>query len=118
MAVLSQWLRRVSDKAPAPKRKPSIGRKLHDEILKSFLGQTEAEQEPQEPEANSTSSASTNHIESQIRQAVDQLIARLYKKKKAIFNVIDTYQKNGQDSVQHLKQQGLKDSDGPSNTSR
>lgn len=37
MAVLSQWLRRVSDKAPAPKRKPSIGRKLHDEIMKSFL---------------------------------------------------------------------------------
>ncbi|KAH0531439.1 hypothetical protein TsFJ059_000268 [Trichoderma semiorbis] len=28
MAVLSQWLRRVSDKAPAPKRKPSIGRKI------------------------------------------------------------------------------------------
>lgn len=39
-------------------------------------------------------------------------------KKKGIFNLVDTYQKNGQDSVQHLKQQCLQDSDGPSNTSR
>ncbi|QYT02170.1 hypothetical protein H0G86_009176 [Trichoderma simmonsii] len=106
----SQWLRRVSDKAPAPKRKPSIGRKLHDEIMKSFLGQTDAEQEPQEPEAKSASAASPNHVENQIRHAVDQLISRLDDKKRAIFNVVDTYQKNGQDSVVHLKQQCLQDS--------
>ncbi|PKK46817.1 hypothetical protein CI102_11007 [Trichoderma harzianum] len=106
----SQWLRRVSDKAPAPKRKPSIGRKLHDEIMKSFLGQTDAEQEPQESEAKSASAASPNHVETQIRHAVDQLIARLDDKKRAIFNVVDTYQKNGQDSVLHLKQQCLQDS--------
>lgn len=67
----SQWLRRVSDKAPVPKRKPSIGKKLHDEIMKSFLGQTEAEQEPQEPEAKSAPAASPNHVETQIRQAVN-----------------------------------------------
>ncbi|KAL6817282.1 hypothetical protein J3E69DRAFT_358472 [Trichoderma sp. SZMC 28015] len=106
----SQWLRRVSDKATAPKRRPSIGRKLHDEIMKSFLGQTEAEQEPQEPEAKSTPAASPNHVETQIRQAVNQLIARLDNKKKEIFNLVDTYEKNGQDSVQHLKQQCLQDS--------
>ncbi|KAF3065513.1 hypothetical protein CFAM422_009750 [Trichoderma lentiforme] len=34
----SQWLRRLSNNASAPKRKPSMGRKLHDEIMKSFLG--------------------------------------------------------------------------------
>ncbi|KAJ4854934.1 uncharacterized protein T069G_10492 [Trichoderma breve] len=106
----SQWLRRVSDKAPIPKCKPGIGKKLHDEIMKSFLGQTEAEQEPQEPEAKSTSAASPNHVETQIRHAVNQLIAQLDNKKKEIFNVVDTYQKNGQDSVLHLKQQCLRDS--------
>ncbi|KAL6816291.1 hypothetical protein V8C40DRAFT_277248 [Trichoderma camerunense] len=106
----SQWLRRVSDKAPVPKRKPGIGKKLHDEIMKSFLGQTEAEQEPQEPEAKSAPAASPNHVETQIRKAVDQLIARLDGKKKEIFSIVDTYEKNGQDSVQHLKQQCLKDS--------
>ncbi|KAM6485928.1 hypothetical protein HDV62DRAFT_262726 [Trichoderma sp. SZMC 28011] len=106
----SQWLRRVSDKAPVPKCKPSIGKKLHDEIMKSFLGQTEAEQEPQEPEAKSASAASPNHVETQIRKAVDQLIARLDGKKDEIFNIVNTYRTSGQDSVQHLKQQCLKDS--------
>ncbi|KAF3076200.1 hypothetical protein CFAM422_001539 [Trichoderma lentiforme] len=106
----SQWLRRVSDKAPVPKRKPSIGKKLHDEIMKSFLGQTEAEQEPREPEAKSAPAASPNHVEIQIRHAVNQLIARLDNKKKEIFDVVETYQKNGQDSVLHLRQQCLQDS--------
>lgn len=53
-----------------------------------------------------------------MRQAIDQLIARLDGKKNEIFNIVDTYEKNGQDSVQHLKQQCLQDSDGPFNTSR
>ncbi|KAL6693993.1 hypothetical protein J3F84DRAFT_395715 [Trichoderma pleuroticola] len=106
----TQWLRRVSDKAPVPKRKPSIGRKLHDVIMKNFLGQTDAEQEPREPEAKSASVTSPNHVETQIRQAVAQLIAQLDDKKKDIFNVVDTYRKSGQDSVTHLKQQCLQDS--------
>ncbi|PNP52385.1 hypothetical protein THARTR1_06989 [Trichoderma harzianum] len=54
----------------------------------------------------------------QMRQAVAQLIAQLDDKKKEISNVVDTYRKSGQDSVTHLKQQCLQDSDRPSNTSR
>ncbi|KAL6797849.1 hypothetical protein GGI42DRAFT_87718 [Trichoderma sp. SZMC 28013] len=72
--------------------------------MKSFLGQTEAEQEPQEAEAKSASAASPSHVEAQRRntaQHLTQLMVRLDNKKKAIFNVVDTYQKNGQDSVQH-----------------
>ncbi|KAL7954882.1 hypothetical protein V8C34DRAFT_316927 [Trichoderma compactum] len=114
----SQWLRRVGDKAPVPNRKPSIERKLHDEIMKSFLGQTDAEQEPREPEPKSASATSPNRVEAQIHQAVDQLIARLDGKKKEIFNIVNTYQKNGQDSVLHLKQQCLQDSDGLVHTLR
>ncbi|KAL6818360.1 hypothetical protein GGI42DRAFT_338155 [Trichoderma sp. SZMC 28013] len=106
----SQWLRRVSNKAPVPKLKPSIERNLHDEIMKSILAQTDAEQEPQAPEPKSASAASPSHVEAQIRKTVDQLIARLDRKKKEVFNVVDTYQKNGQDSVLHLKRQCLEDS--------
>ncbi|KAK4071067.1 uncharacterized protein Triagg1_6434 [Trichoderma aggressivum f. europaeum] len=116
----SQWLRRLRNNVSAPKRKPSIEKKLHDEIMKSFLGQTETEQEPQEPVAKSASATSPSHVETQIRNTiryVTQLMVRL-NEKKAIFNVVDTYQKNGQDSVQHLKQQCLQDIDGSSNTSR
>ncbi|KAK4085106.1 uncharacterized protein Triagg1_96 [Trichoderma aggressivum f. europaeum] len=109
----SQWLRRLRNNVSAPKRKPSIEKKLHDEIMKSFLGQTETEREPQEqePVAKSDSAASPSHVEAQIRKAVDQLIARLDSKKKEVFNVVDTYQKNGQDSVLHLKRQSVQDSD-------
>ncbi|PNP51390.1 hypothetical protein THARTR1_08040 [Trichoderma harzianum] len=106
----TQWLRRVSDEAPAPNRKPSIGRKLHDVIMRSFLEKTDAEQEPREPEVKSPSATSPNQVETQIRQAVAQLIAQLDDKKKDIFNVVDTYRKSGQDSVTHLKQQCLQDS--------
>ncbi|KAL7911775.1 hypothetical protein GGI35DRAFT_298493 [Trichoderma velutinum] len=106
----SQWLRRLSDKAPVPRRKPSIGRKLHDEIMKSFLGNTEGEQESSVPEAKPVCAAVPNHVETQIRHTVDQLIARLDDKKKAIFNIVDTYEKSAQGSVLHLKQQCLQDS--------
>ncbi|KAK0763668.1 hypothetical protein N5P37_003048 [Trichoderma harzianum] len=149
MAVLSQWLQRVSDKAPAPKRKPSIGRKLHDEIMKSSLGLTGLTVMSYaglwlsrvaycdttfiilEEHIKCNNASSPKRKPSMGRKLHDeimksflgpigltQLIARLDEKKKAIFNVVDTYEKNGQDSVQHLKQQCLQDSDGPSNTSR
>ncbi|EHK18090.1 uncharacterized protein TRIVIDRAFT_67302 [Trichoderma virens Gv29-8] len=104
----SQWLRRVSDREPAPKHKSSMGKKLHDEIMKSFLGHDETAQEPSGGKPACT--VVPNHAETQMRRVVDQLIARLDDKKAAVINVAETYRNRGYDSVAHLKQQCVQDS--------
>ncbi|KAL7942537.1 hypothetical protein V8C42DRAFT_354689 [Trichoderma barbatum] len=112
----SQWLRRISDKEPtAQKRKSSRGRKLHDEIMRSFLGNTEVEQENQG--AKPACAAIPSHAEAQMHRTVDvrstqriKLIARLNDRKMAAFKVVDAYRKNAEDSITQVKQHCLHDS--------
>ncbi|KAL7935428.1 hypothetical protein V8C35DRAFT_279158 [Trichoderma chlorosporum] len=104
----SQWLRRLSDREPARKRKSSMGKKLRDEIMKSFLGHAEV---AQEPNVNNVSCATIpNHAEKQMHRTIDQLVARLDDRKTAAFKVAGEYRKSGASTVAHLKQQCLQDS--------
>ncbi|KAL6872891.1 hypothetical protein J3F83DRAFT_759985 [Trichoderma novae-zelandiae] len=108
----SQWLRRLSDKEPVQKRKTSMGKKLHDEIMKSFLGNTDLAPEAQEATlARAAGGVEITHVNKQIRLTIEQLIARLDDKKAAAYNVADVYRGGGKESLSIVKQRLFKDRD-------
>ncbi|RFU80467.1 hypothetical protein TARUN_1760 [Trichoderma arundinaceum] len=108
----SRWLRRMSDKKPDQQHKSSMGRKLHDEIMKSFLGTAEMAQASEDSTPASLVDANNaSRLNKQIRLMADQLIAHLDSKKAAASRVAEVYHKSGTDSVALLRQRCLQDRD-------
>ncbi|PTB66830.1 hypothetical protein BBK36DRAFT_1198567 [Trichoderma citrinoviride] len=109
----TQWLRRLSDKEPTLKRKSSMGKKLHDEIMKSFLGHTEFPSEaPEATPACPAGGVDITHVNKQIRLTIEQLIARLDDKKAAAYNVAKVYRSGGKESLSIVRQRLHQDRDG------
>ncbi|KAL6886305.1 hypothetical protein HDV57DRAFT_383711 [Trichoderma longibrachiatum] len=114
----SQWLRRLSHKEPLPKRRPSLGKKLHEEIMKSFLQHTEVEHEvpkttlaPAVRGVDAAGGVDITHVNKQIRLTIEQLIARLDGKKAAAYNVANVYRSGGKESLSAVRQRLAKDQD-------
>ncbi|KAH6608472.1 hypothetical protein Trco_001818 [Trichoderma cornu-damae] len=105
-----RWLRRMGEQKPRQKRRSSMGQKLHDEIMKSFLGATEAaagSQAPKKPEG-AADAGNFSQVNKQVRLIADTAAAK----------VAEAYHASGADSVAHLRRQCLQDRDNLAETLR